>query len=297
MSRIPNTIKPIVLSVVLVMLSVTAFAQYRKPLPSGKYVGQQRDAAVNIGILGGTNFTYWYHARHPMAADWYLQDYQPQFKWDQFKLGYFGGIALEFMLSNNFSLGLNAVYNQHNLRMQYINEHFPSHWDNEHNEIVYIQRTYTLESEYKSVELYLPLTYYLTLPLNKNIKPYFYVAPRASYTLDGQMKLTKTDLLPDQQGDPITYPMGPEPFADTLRFNYGATVGLGTQFKIDLDSYYLLMKFDVSANVYLRQTFNKMDLTNEFNYKRYFTDAQATFTFMLPLKKQLRDACYGFNYY
>lgn len=288
MRRLPEPIKHLVLSVMLVMLATTAFAQFRKALPTGRSVGQQRDAAVNVGVLGGTNFTYWYHPAHPMASDWYLNGYQPQFR-----LGYFGGIAMELMLSNSFSVGLNAVYNQHQLRMQYVNDHFPSHWDASQNQVVFIQRAYTLEADYRNVELYLPLTYYITLPLSKTVKPYLYVAPRASYTLDGQISLSKADRFPtDPQPDPVVTTSS---FADTLRFNYGATLGLGAQVKIDLDAYYLLLKFDVSANVYLRQTFNKADLINEFNYKRYFSDAQATITFMLPVKKQLRDACYGFE--
>lgn len=273
----------------LAMLSTVAYAQFRKALPSGRSIGQQHDATVNIGLLGGTNFTYWYHAPHPHADDWYLCNYEPQFR-----MGYFGGITMEFMVSNSFSIGINAVYNQHNLRMQYTNDHFPSQWDNAQQEIVFIQRTYLLEAEYRTIELYLPLTYYHTLSLTKNIKPYVYVAPRASYTIDGTMRLRKTDLSPSNT-QPIPYSSESTSFSDTFRINYGATLGLGIQFKIDLDSYYMLMKLDVSANVYLRQTFNKQDLLNEFNYKRYFTDAQATFTFMLPMKKQLKDACYGFQ--
>lgn len=293
MKRDSNIIKHIILVTVLVMFSTMAYAQYRKPLPSGRSIGQQRDATVNIGLLGGANFTYWYHPTHPMAADWYLYDYQPQFT-----VGYLGGIAMEFLVSNNFSIGFNAIYNRHNLQMQYANDHFPYQWNHTQSSIDFIQRTYTFEATYQTVELYLPLTYYITLPLSKNIKPYLYVAPRASYILDGQMKLTKTDLLPSLTSSNTPLPINltdSTAFADTLRFNFGATLGLGTQFKIDLDSYYLLMKFDVSANVYFRQTFNQADLINEFNHKRYFTDAQATFTFMLPLKKRLRDACYGFK--
>ena len=52
--------------------------------------GQVNDAKINIGILGGGNFTHWQHFDSSQASDWYLATYTPTLRF-----GYFGGIAVE----------------------------------------------------------------------------------------------------------------------------------------------------------------------------------------------------------
>ena len=78
----------------------------------------------------------------------------------------------------------------------------------------------------------------------------------------------------------------------------GATVGVGSLFRINTSNYYFLVKFDVSANMNGIPTFKKGEVdNNEFNYLRFSTDAHATLTFMLPIKKQLKGACMDWGEY
>jgi len=80
--------------------------------------------------------------------------------------------------------------------------------------------------------------------------------------------------------------------ANHIIFNVGATMGIGTQFRINTDYYYFLIKLEAMATWYFRNSFTKRQLENEFYNKRFDADAATTITFIFPLKKILRDACY-----
>ena len=95
----------------LLLLGITATAQFRKALPNNRLNGQIRDARLNIGLVGGTNFTTWFHFNNE--------------------------------------------------------ESFPNGYQQ------YVHKEYNLKAKYQSVEAYAPLTYYINLSANKNIKPYF----------------------------------------------------------------------------------------------------------------------------
>lgn len=277
--------QPIILLCALFLICGSATAQFKKALPNTRGNGQVNDAKVNIGLLGGGNYTTWFHVHRLKAADWYLANYKPKLTF-----GYFGGIAVEYMLLPYQSVGLNVVYAQHNMGLKYLNENFPIGVDQ------YISRTYDLTANYRAIEAYVPVTFYINIG-SKSLKPYFYVAPRASYILDGQMNYNRTDT--DADGHTTTHSPEQVPFDTTnyKKFNIGATAGVGTQFKINTANYYLLLKFDLSANANFIQTYTKYDLMNEFNYMRYSADAYATLTFMLPIKKRLIGACVKWGKY
>lgn len=261
-------------------------AQFKKALPNMRGNGQVGDAQVNIGLVGGGNFTTWAHFNSAQAADWYLASYKPALLF-----GYFGGLSVEYMLSKDLSVGLNAIYNQHNMALNYVNNNFPTSY-NQH-----IKRVYGLAADYRSIEVYVPVSLYFNIG-SKNVKPYVFVAPRASYILNGTMSYTRTDMTQD---DEIIPPILTETttFNDSTyrKINVGATLGLGTQVRITAGNYYFLVKFDLSANVNALQTFTQYDLQNEFNHLRYAADAYATITLMLPLKKQLQGACMKWGKY
>ena len=265
--------------------------------------GQVNDAKVNVGILGGGNFTYWQHFNSAQASDWYLAAYKPTPRF-----GYFGGIAVEYMWKNDLSLGLNVIYEQHNAGLKYLNEHFPTALNQ------YIKRNYDFTADYNSIEAYIPVTYYISTG-SKNLKPYFFVAPRFSYILGGTMSYTRTDT--DQTGQVINTLNSTAEFSETTYASYygpislfnneyelnlgmlniGLMAGVGTQFRFNTSNYYFLLKLDLSANVNGFQTFTKYDLMNEFNHLRYSADAHLTATFMLPIKKRLIGACIRWGEY
>lgn len=275
----------IILSCLLILVCATATAQYKKALPNMR-VGQASDAKINVGLIGGGSYTLWQHFNSAQASDWYLANYKPTFR-----LGYFGGIAVEYMFQNNMSVGLNVLYERHNVGLRYVNERFPVDLDQ------HIKRIYNLTADYESVEAYVPITYYFNIG-SKNLKPYFYVAPRVSYVLGGNMVYSHTDL-DLATGDTITQQAMAAVFGDSTyrMLNVGGMLGVGAQLRVNTSNYYFLVKFDIAANVNVLHTFTPADLLNEFNYRRYAADAHATITIMLPIKKRLVGACVRWGEY
>lgn len=293
----------IILTCLLALICGTTTAQFNKALPNMRGNGQVNDAKINVGLLGGGNFTHWQHFVSSQASDWYLATYKPTLRF-----GYFGGIAIEYMWKSDLSFGLNVIYEQHNVGLNYINDNFPTSLNQ------YIKRNYDFTADYNSIEAYIPVTYYISTG-SKNLKPYFFVAPRFSYILGGTMSYTRTDT--DKTGQVINTLNSTAVFSETSYASYygpinlfnneydinlgmlniGLMAGVGTQFRFNTSNYYFLLKLDLSANVNGFQTFTKYDLANEFNHLRYSADAHLTATFMLPIKKRLIGACIRWGEY
>lgn len=310
----------------LLFVCSTATAQFKKPLTSPRDQIQSSEAKWNVGILGGGNITTWLHFNSLESSNWYVENYK-YFDTITNSLGYFGGIAVERMLKSNLSIGLNVVYAQHNVKLGYLDDHFPYKWDIVGDSVLYGKIQKSFSARYSTVEAYVPFTYYIGLASTKNIKPYFYFAPRFSYILpltQNKMKYSATyydafgntpivDTLTDNFGHFIlddnnnikidtlfTTSNNTVPFNRSTyrKFNIGATLGVGSLFKINAGNYYFLVKFDVSANLNGLPTYKDGEIKNdEFKYLRYSTDAQATLTLMLPLKKQLQGACMKWGEY
>ena len=274
----------IILSCLLVLICGTATAQFKKALPNMR-VGQASDAKVNVGIFGGGNFTMWQHLNSAQTADWYVASYRPTFR-----IGYFGGIAVEYMLNSNMSVGLNALYEQHSIGLSFQNDNFPTGL-NQH-----MKRKHDFTADYQSIEAYVPFTYYINIG-SKHLKPYFFAAPRVSYILDGFMSYTRTDM---DLEDNVIYSQTESTLVSDSTYrllNVGGMVGVGTQVRVNTNNYYFLFKFDISANVNGLHTFTDIDLLNEFNYRRFAADAHATLTIMLPIKKRGVGACVRWGEY
>ncbi len=302
--------KPHILFLCFILLICTsAQAQFRKALPNNR--AARNDARLNIGLVGGPNFTTWFHFKSEESANWFLVDYKPKVSFNHLfeSFGYFGGLSLEYMLGKNTSIGFNAIYSQNNVFLQYVNYFFPCGYQD------YVYKEYNLKADYKSVEAYVPLTYYVSLGATKNVKPYFYIAPRVSYIFKGDMAyntltIDSTLLSPElnEQGvpvekwkvdsilsEPLTVPFNTSNFR---RLNVGGTVGIGSLFRINTSNYYMLVKFDVSANMNAISTYHAGEVANnEFNHLRYTLTGQASLTFMLPVKKRLKDACVKWGKY
>lgn len=294
-----------------VILTLSATAQFKKPISSPRDRVGPSDAKWNVGLVGGPNLTTWLHFSSPEASNWFLQNYKTFDSISPFKesLGYFGGIGVERMLKSNFSVGLNVVYAQHNVKLGYLDDHFPYAWDTVGGNILFGQIVKSFTANYRTLEAYVPLTYYIGLASTKNIKPYVYFAPRISYVLPiSQNKMTYSASYLDTKGAPIIDPITHDtmvmnnqvPFnVSTYRkLNVGGTIGIGSLFRFNISNYYILIKFDVSANMNALMTFKQGQIiNNDFNHLRYSADAHATLTFMLPIKKPLQDACIRWGKY
>ena len=273
-----------ILVLLLVQLSIEGMAQFRKPLSSPSNRKQSDNAMFNLGLILGPNTTHWHHFNVAQAEEWFLEDYTPHLQ-----LGYLGGLSFEAILSKHLSVGINAMYSRHRVNMDYTNERFPYDWSS--NGLLYKQRRYELQADYHAVEATLPVTFYFLNPKDI-VRPYIYVAPRFSYNFDGQVIHTVTDSIPKQK--PVVYSSDTVSFApiNHVSFNVGATMGIGTQFRISMEYYYFLIKLEALANWNFRNTFSEKQLENEFYNKRYDADVAATITFIFPLKKRLLDACH-----
>ena len=294
-----NIFSKVILVSAFVLFTLTASAQqFKKPITSPRDRILASDAKFNVGVTGGANFTTWLHFHSPEASTWMLKSYTPD---PLHSIRYFGGISLEYMLNRGLSISFNAIYSQHNMALTYTDDHFPNDWDKETQELVFITRHKTFNARYRSLEAYVPITFYINAGM-KNVKPYFYVAPRFSYTpafLNDSTSLMTFHTAYVQDNSTNSQSVNSVGFnANTFQnFNVGLTAGIGAQFRINTANYYFLVKFDLSANMYALSTFTAADLENEFNHLRYTADAHASLTFQLPIKKRLKGACMNWGEY
>ena len=288
---------------VFTLLAITASAQqFRKPLNSPRDQVQSSEAKWNVGILGGGNLTTWLHFHSPEASHWYLQNYRI-FDTITNSLGYFGGIGAEYKIRKDLSVGLNAVYAQHRIQLAFENDHFPIEWDESQSQINSGRIVKGVKANYRCIEVYVPVTYYIGLASKNTVIPYVYAAPRVSYVLPDSLSTinnTTAYYKNDANNTLISYASNTVQFNRSTyrRLNVGATIGVGSLFKINTSNYYFLVKFDISANMNGIPTYKSGEVeNNEFNYLRFSTDAHATLTFMLPIKKQLKGACMEWGEY
>lgn len=327
--------RPTIYVLILFVSTFTLFSlsakgqQFRKSLSSPRDRIHASDAKWNVGILGGPNLTAWFHFYGDKASSYFMQGYKTFDTISPFteSMGYFGGIGVERMLKSNLSVGLNVVYAQHNVKLGYVDNHFPYAWDLAGDSIIIGKIVKGFTANYSTIEAYVPITYYFGLAATKNIKPYVYIAPRFSYVLPlSQNKMTYSasyydaygnspiiDTLTDLDGNiqlddhnnPVTDTVFPSsstmaPFNGSTyrKLNVGGTIGIGSLFRFNIGNYYCLIKFDVSANMNALMTFKQGQIiNNDFNPLRYSADAHATLTFMLPIKKPLQDACIKWGRY
>lgn len=294
MKRNSSTIRKLIILLAFSMIATSATAQFKKPLTSSRdKAASINDARFNVGLVGGGDFTTWIHIQNSQSADWGLQPYKPELPQS---IGYFGGIALEYMLGNNLSIGLNAVYAKHNMCASVTNERYPYGWNSATQSMNYGTKTDTIRATYSNMEVYLPITYYISLSAQSSFKPYLYAAPRVSYMLPikGQNQLTHTSITPNSASVVNTIELDQTTYQC---LNLGATLGIGARYKINTANYYFLVKLDISANLNALSTYTRADLINEFNNLRYDAYAYASLTFQLPVKKQMKGACVNWGEY
>lgn len=292
MSRHSLHIK-LILLIALLCCALGGHAQQRRlAQASGNNKGLTPISTLNIGITVGPTATMWLHPSSDLIYTYQLKPYKikPSFGYfkddlhDQSIVCFFGGIALEYLFRSNLSIGFDALYAQRATGLYFVNSHFPIGIDQ------YVEKRYDLVADYKTVELLVPLTYYMSSPFSGKLQPFVYAGPKLSYVLSGTMSYRSIVNTQTDASDETS--LG---FNNYNPFNVGATLGVGTQYRFESNRYYTLLKLDLSANFNTLNTFGEGDLDNEFNYKRYSADAELAITFMLPVNKNLKDACYYFQ--
>ena len=280
----------------LLLLGSTAHAQFRKPLQSASNRVNSMEARYNIGLIGGVTSTYWVHfggTKTPYS--------------EPFNIGLTGGLAIERMINSTTSIGLEGYYTMRKMQLNYDVLNFPVAL----NENKDFYRQYDVD--YQEINVQIPLTYYFS---KSNIRPYVFVAPRASIPLSGKMIWQKKEILnygtEDQHfsetGATIdTVEMTAQ---NTRQWNVGLVAGAGVMFKLNMNNYYLLIKADVSAHAAFINAFTREEIHGESQNvigagyidpyllgMRFNTDFTAKVTLMFPLKKQLQGACIRWGEY
>ena len=303
--------KTIAIIFLLFIFGHFAQAQFNKPLQSASSKTNSSEAQYNIGIVGGINSTYWFHAGGTKM-----------FYKEPFKFGIVGGLSVERMLNKNTSISLEGYYAMRNLQLNYEILNFP--------DLLNVNNNYyrQLDVDFQEVNVQALYTYYLS----KNaIRPYVFIGPRISVPLSGKMIWQKTKIEEygtanqhlNENGSIDTVEMSAQ---NTWQWNIGMVAGVGVMYKLNVGNYYFLIKADVSAHASLayftfikESPFVHASLLNSFTYEekegmsqnvvgagyidpyllgmRFNTDAMAKITFMFPLKKHLQGACIRWGEY
>ena len=276
-------------------LCSTAEAQFNKPIKPAYSRVASSEAKYNVGITGGLNSTYWFHAGGTKT------------KYNQpFHFGIIGGLSVERMLNNSNSISLEGLYAMRNTQLNYEVLNFPVGINQSKN--FYRE----LDVDYQEVNVQALFTHYLG---QGNFRPYIYAGPRVSMPLSGKTVWQKTEILnygtADQQlSQTPTIDTVPITAQNMWQWNLGVVAGAGIMYKLTVGNYYFLIKADASVHSTAVNSFSDEEIQGQSQHVigasyidpylmsyRLNTDATARITIMFPLKKQLKGACMRWGEY
>lgn len=288
--------KSSIIILTLLLISLTAQAQFNKPLQSSSSRVNTNEAKYNIGLEGGLTSTYWVHfggTNTPYKAP--------------FNFGIAGGLIVERMLNGNTSIAVEGLYTMRNTHINYEVLNFPV--------AINVNKDYyrQLDVDYQEVDIQVPLTRYLSKGI---LRPFIYIGPRVSIPLSGKEIWQKKEIIGYGTADQHYSETGGT--IDTVsfnaqnarQFNVGLVLGAGILYKLNVGNYYLLLRLDASAHAAVINAFTKDEINGESQNvigasyidpyllgMRFNTDATVKFTLMFPLKKQLQGACIRWGEY
>ena len=310
-------------------------AQFAKPLP--KKQDSWAEAQFSVGIIGGVSATRWLHQG---GANTVFEQPLTTIALDNTFLttalnNALAGITVQKKLGDYHAVGLDVIYANRNTKFG--NNYITS------DSLDYNSRIFAFNNiHYSELLFQIPITQYLTSSTNA-VRPYLFIAPRVTIPLEGviiQKQYTFSLDLPNESSLLLqqTNSTSPTP-SDTLsfssrnmrRWNIGAVVGLGIQFRIPVGSYYFHTKLDASCHLGLLNTYSKyerglvtkkdsqgndildpngnpvLDLPINLNTgspidpsllgKRYISNATVKLTLLFPIKKIQHDACISWGEY
>lgn len=293
----------LILTIILCIgsFSVTAQSnsQFKKPIQPAYSPNASNDAAYNIGITGGGTLTEWIHLG---GSNTHFKQPIPK------SIGIIGGVAFEKVLNSHYTIGIEALYAMRQTELTHTLVNFPVGVD-EYNDIVK-----KFDVNYNEVAVQVPFTMYFNNTPNATMRPYIFAAPRFSLPLSGNMYWQKQSY---KDGELMEHPSIPNQ-ADTIAmsssnfkpYNAGVVLGAGMQMRVNLNSYYFLVKLDASYHVGFINTHTQKEINDDINHvigsgyiepalleKRFSTDANLKLSIFLPLKKQLKGACMSWGEY
>ena len=281
----------LIIGIVLLVASLSAQAQFMKPLKSQRQESNLAFSDYTIGVKLGCPWSV-------------MLDSELSKVTYKGNIGYSLGIVIERYFPK-FSVGIEGLFAQKGTEMNYDMSYQQSLTTNG----IYHREFYW---GYNVVSIRIPLTYYFKGTFRDDkVIPYVFIAPQVDIPLSFNATL--------KQGKPVFEPKTEQTivttysdFIDTLRINatpsmnISAIAGLGLMGRIPTDGSAIIIKFEVGANYGLRNLAEegfiwKLDkdtkkLVPKENSRTICShDLEAHLSVIFPIKKRLRDACYYFN--
>lgn len=338
--------RPVIIMLLsLLFVSGSVNAQFARQLPSKKDAAQW-DADYSVGIFGGLSATRWFHINNAYI-DYGYQPYSTiHLAFDTTGLqsvlnNALAGISVEKRLGDYHAIGLDVAFANRNTRLSY-NYARPDTFGV--NSKVFVDNNI----QYSELFIQVPFTQYMAGP-SKPVRPYVFVAPRVTIPLYGGFQMqNQTYPMEDSPGYLIDMHDNRVPNQDEAaqipldsiefngknmrRWNIGAVLGAGVQWRIPFGEYYhMTMKLDASCYLGLLNTFSKYERGKAFKKdengdyvldtegnkipdpainavtgqpidpnvlgKRYISNATVKLTLMFPIKRVPKDACVSWGEY
>lgn len=311
-------------------------AQFAKPLP--KKQNPWKEAQFSVGIIGGLSATRWFHQGGTSTN---FEQLITTIALDSTFLSSalnnaLAGITVQKKLGEYNAIGLEVIYANRSTKL---NNRFVTPISINHS----IEVLAHSSIQYSELFIQIPITQYFTNSA-KTIRPYVFVAPRVSLPLQGVFSQEKDTLINASplfsqynNATRLINQTTTTSTTDTIsarnmnRWNIGAVVGLGIQFRIPVGSYYFDTKLDASCHLGLLNTYSKyerglvvkkdsngndildpngnpvLDLPINLNTgrpidpallgTRYISNATVKLTLLFPIKKINKDACISWGEY
>ena len=258
-------------------------AQFAKPLKP-RNVGAANKSVWCIGLTGS-------YAANDMI---YTAMHAGEF---QMYLGPTAGIAAEYNTMHNLGVGLDVSYVMRGAKEATATTILTDYSTTTASRVSY---NMTL----KGVEVRVPVTLYLGS--GESVKPYVYLAPRASLWLGDSIRWERT--YDNESYPPVVYTHAVD--KATMRpYDVSMVAGLGICSKLNLGLMAMFIKLDLNYGISVLSTFSKEEITvanegsesfvfhgwgdieHEKLGRRHLQNAEARLTVFFPLKKRLKDAC------
>lgn len=272
---------------IILLLCLTAVlplqAQFAKPLKTNR-LGEGSKSHWSIGLTGS-------FAANDMI---YTAMNEGQMKvW----LGPTVGIAGEYNAMQGLGVGLDVSY-----VMRGTKEATETTFLTDYNTLTSAHVDY--EMSLRGVEMRIPVTLYLGA--GEVVKPYVYLAPRATLWLGDSIRWQRT--YDNESYQPVVYTHAVD--KSTMKpYDVSIAAGVGFCTRLKMKQMQLLIKLDVNYGISVFNTFSDAeiaaanegsedfifhgwgDIQHEELGRRHLQNAEVRLTVLVPLKKPLKDAC------
>lgn len=210
-------------------------------------------------------------------------------------INFAAGLVCEDEVLPNFSVGIQslAALKQFSVISEY---ELPVSLGEYHS---YVRRYH---QETRLICLRMPLTCHFNVTKKSTLQPYVFVSPCLNYVFGGNVNWYRKDATTDAVLDEVAIDVGD---ANIKRVQYGMSAGIGVRWKMNRETSYCLLKFDIGITQNFGDDFSKTESTgqlgidnlfgiNAIDYerfgKRHKAGLEANLSVLMPLRKHL-DSC------